>query len=105
MKISSIATTAIFALALVTAVSVDAKSKAPSMSQVCAADIQANCADKKGKAVKVSGKHVLVLNFASCADEDLWADLHEEAKDEFRTPEMQALHLIRVMLRGQEAGV
>lgn len=60
----------------------------------------------KAKPAKLeeTGK-VLVLNFAACADEDLWADLHEEAQDEFRTPEMQALHLIRVMLRGQEAGV
>ncbi|MEI6414046.1 MAG: hypothetical protein WCP34_07260 [Pseudomonadota bacterium] len=67
MKISSIATTAIFALALVTAVSVDAKSKAPSMSQVCAADIQANCADKKGKAVKSCLKAVKDKLSPECA--------------------------------------
>jgi len=48
------------------------------------------------------GNHVLILNFEACSDEELWADLHQEASDEFRTPEMQALHLIRVMLRGQE---
>jgi hypothetical protein len=50
------------------------------------------------------GNHVLILNFDACADEDLWDDLHDEAKEEFRSPEMQALHLIRVMLWGKEGG-
>jgi hypothetical protein len=55
------------------------------------------------KALAASGR-VLVLIFDNVPDEDLWDDLHQEASEEFRTPEMQALHLIRVQLRGREAG-
>lgn len=56
----------------------------------------------QAKPAKTSGKQVLILNFEACSDEDLWADLHQDAREEFRTPEMQALHLIRLQLRGKE---
>lgn len=47
-------------------------------------------------------ERVLVLNFAGLPDESLWDNLHQQAREELRTPEMQALHLIRSQLRAQK---
>ncbi|MFA6721026.1 MAG: hypothetical protein WCR92_06375 [Candidatus Cloacimonadaceae bacterium] len=50
-------------------------------------------------------ERVLVLNFAGLPDEGLWDNLHQQAREELRPPEMQALHLIRSQLRASRKTV